>query len=133
MNAVFADTSFFVAGINRRDCHHATARKFSYEYKGQIVTSQWVLLEVANFFAASRRRLTAFMFVEAFIADPKVECIAATSEDFANGWLLYSSRPDKEWSLTDCISMSVMRERGIIDVLSSDHHFDQAGFRILLK
>jgi predicted nucleic acid-binding protein len=45
----------------------------------------------------------------------------------------FSVRPDKEWSLTDCISFVVMNERGITDALTSDHHFEQAGFQILLK
>src|SRR5208282_5143253 len=45
----------------------------------------------------------------------------------------FSARPDKEWSLTDCISFVVMNERGMTDALTSDHHFEQAGFQILLK
>jgi uncharacterized protein len=46
---------------------------------------------------------------------------------------LFSARPDKEWSLTDCISFVAMNERNITDAPTSDHHFEQAGFRILLK
>jgi hypothetical protein len=38
------------------------------------------------------------------------------------------ARPDKEWSLTDCISFVAMNERNITDALTSDHHFEQAGF-----
>ena len=45
----------------------------------------------------------------------------------------FAARPDKEWSLTDCISFVAMNERDITDALTSDHHFEQAGFRILLK
>jgi len=45
----------------------------------------------------------------------------------------FFQRPDKEWSLTDCISLVVMNERGITDALTNDHHFEQAGFQILLK
>jgi predicted nucleic acid-binding protein len=46
---------------------------------------------------------------------------------------IFSTRPDKEWSLTDCISFVVMNERGITDAFTNDHHFEQAGFQILLK
>ena len=49
-----------------------------------------------------------------------------------NGMELYASRPDKSWSLTDCISFCVMRELGITDVLTTDRHFSQAGFHVLL-
>jgi uncharacterized protein len=42
------------------------------------------------------------------------------------------SRRDKEWSLTDCISFVVMKERGLTEALTADHHFEQAGFKALL-
>jgi predicted nucleic acid-binding protein len=62
-----------------------------------------------------------------------VEIVPATMEWFERGMELYEGRPDKEWSLTDCISFAVMTERGVSDALTNDHHFEQAGFRILLK
>jgi hypothetical protein len=46
---------------------------------------------------------------------------------------LYAERPDKGWSLTDCIFFVVMRQQGIIQALTGDHHFEQAGFSALLK
>jgi predicted nucleic acid-binding protein len=51
----------------------------------------------------------------------------------ARGIQLYDSRPDKQWSLTDCISFVVMQDRGIVEALTGDHHFEQAGFTALLK
>lgn len=49
------------------------------------------------------------------------------------GFDLFAARPDKAWSLTDCISFGVMRERGLSDALTADHHFEQAGFRAVFK
>jgi predicted nucleic acid-binding protein len=46
---------------------------------------------------------------------------------------LYRLRPDKDWSLTDCISFVVMAKRGISAALPADRHFEQAGFTALLK
>ena len=46
---------------------------------------------------------------------------------------MFAARPDKDWSLTDCISFVVMQERNIQDALTADHHFEQAGFVALLK
>lgn len=46
---------------------------------------------------------------------------------------LYDARPDKSWSLTDCISFVVMAERDLTEPLTGDHHFDQAGFTALFK
>jgi len=43
------------------------------------------------------------------------------------------ARRDKPWSLTDCISFVVMEQLGLVDALSADHHFEQAGFNILMR
>jgi hypothetical protein len=42
------------------------------------------------------------------------------------------ARPDKEWGLTDCVSFVVMQQMSITDALTTDDHFRQAGFRVLL-
>jgi hypothetical protein len=49
------------------------------------------------------------------------------------GLALYAARPDKEWSLTDCVSFLVMQDHGVTEALTADHHFEQAGFVALLK
>jgi len=59
--------------------------------------------------------------------------VPANVETFEKGVELYDARPDKEWSLTDCISFVVMSEEQITEALTSDHHFEQAGFTALLK
>ncbi len=46
---------------------------------------------------------------------------------------MLARRLDKDWSLTDCISFAVMQERSLTEALTSDHHFEQAGFTALLK
>jgi uncharacterized protein len=65
--------------------------------------------------------------------DFRFKIIPASPDDFELGLSLYEQRPDKEWSLTDCISMEAMRREQIRHVLTTDHHFEQAGFEILLK
>lgn len=62
-----------------------------------------------------------------------VEIVPATSELLQRGVRLFTERPDKDWPLTDCISFVVMRERGLADALTANHHFAQGGFRALLK
>ena len=54
-------------------------------------------------------------------------------ELFQRGWDFYEARIDKDWSLTDCLSFVVMQERGVNEALAHDHHFEQAGFRALLR
>ena len=65
--------------------------------------------------------------------DPEVRIIAVSGELYNKGWNLYAARMDKGWSLTDCISFVVMSDKSLTDALTGDHHFEQAGFNILLK
>ena len=59
--------------------------------------------------------------------------IAQSRESFHSGLELYRARPDKGYSLTDCISMRTMRREGITEVLTNDRHFEQEGLRALLR
>jgi uncharacterized protein len=133
MNAVFADTSYFIALLSIRDIHHEAADRYTRDFNGLIITAQWILLELANFFGDSRKRVETIDLINTIITDPKTECIPLTEASFRTGWLLYQSRRDKGWSLTDCMSFNSMHDRGLIKALSSDRHFEQAGFQILLK
>jgi predicted nucleic acid-binding protein len=61
-----------------------------------------------------------------------VELVPLGDELLTGGVELYRDRPDKYWSLTDCISFVVMTELGVTDALTGDRHFKQAGFSLLL-
>jgi predicted nucleic acid-binding protein len=77
-------------------------------------------------------RAIAARRVRQITADPQVMLIPQSSHLFQTGFALYQSRPDKQYSLTDCISMEVMRQEGITEVLTHDAHFAQEGFVVLL-
>ncbi|MEX2173185.1 MAG: hypothetical protein WD872_02410 [Pirellulaceae bacterium] len=133
MTAVFADTALFVALLARRDAHHATATEYIRDFEGRIVTTQWIMVELANFFAASPVRQTISALIGEMAEDFRFLVIDANGVDYREGIALYAQRADKEWSLTDCISIVVARRAQIHRVLTTDHHFEQAGFEILLK
>jgi predicted nucleic acid-binding protein len=67
------------------------------------------------------------------LSDPAVHIIPQSHESFLSGFDLYASRPDKGYSLTDCISMQAMRQEGLTEVLTNDRHFEQEGFRALFR
>lgn len=133
MKAVFADTYFFIAGLNATDPAHRRAIDVAAEHTGAIVTTAWVLTEVANTFAKAGGRLGAIRFLRGLSADPRIRVVPPSHGLFDRGLQLYCQRPDKEWSLTDCISFVVMRDEDITDALTGDRHFEQAGFAVLLK
>ena len=64
--------------------------------------------------------------------DPKVTIVPLSIELFEQGIALYTARPDKDWSLTDCISFLIMEQLQLREAAATDHHFDQAGFNALL-
>jgi uncharacterized protein len=130
---VFGDTVYFIALLSTRDRWHARAVDINRQPPGPLVTTEWVLTEIGDAFSQPGARQKFIRLLDLLREQPDVEIVSSTSDLFRRGTDFFSARPDKEWSLTDCISFVVMNERGISDALTSDHHFEQAGFRILLK
>jgi predicted nucleic acid-binding protein len=116
-----------------RDADHAKAVALMQTWQGRIITTDWVLAELGNFLSARGSRALFVPFVKDLPADPRMEIMAAEREQFEAGCTWYAARADKEWSLTDCISMVVMQQRSVRDVFSTDHHFAQAGYSVLLS
>jgi predicted nucleic acid-binding protein len=133
MKAVFADAFYFVGLLNRKDQHHARVVAAAGQLRGELVTTEWILAEFADALAESTSRRLVLQFIRDLEQDPKVRIIRASTELFQRGLQLYDQRPDKEGSLTDCISFVVMKEEDIQDVLTGDKHFEQAGFKVLLR
>jgi len=100
--------------------------------KVALVTTEFVLLEVANALCTAAWRGKAIALIDGFRLLSNLRIVPADSSLWAEGWQLYCSRPDKEWSLTDCTSIVVLQKEHIDQVFSSDHHFEQAGYRKLL-
>jgi predicted nucleic acid-binding protein len=92
-----------------------------------------ILVEIADGLAAIRFRTHAVQVIAALQASPFVEVVAVPSDLLTLALDLYRQRGDKEWGLTDCVSFLVMRERGLRESLTVDAHFQQAGFRALLR
>ena len=133
MSVVFADAFYFVARLNGRDQHHGRVLAFSRDFRASILTTDWVLMEVADALAKSECRLRVREFVLHLRQAAACEIVPASRELFDRALELYHQHADKEWTLTDCSSVLVMRERGLTDVLTADRHFEQAGFNALLK
>ena len=133
---VFADTAAFVALLVRRDEFHQSANRIMAELSEKdtkLFTTEMVLVELANALSANQFRARAIILIDELQTLPNVKVVWSSVELFEKAWSLYSERPDKEWSLTDCASFVVMRERGINLAFTSDKHFEQAGFVRLLE
>lgn len=135
MRHVFADTSYWIAVLDPRDALHARAKQVSQDLgEFKLVTTEMILTELLNFFAdAPDLKQVAAAAVGAIMQDPNTEIVPQTSLQFRNAFDRYKSRTDKEWGLTDCASLLLMEQGGISEALTYDHHFEQAGFRALLR
>jgi predicted nucleic acid-binding protein len=133
MTHVFADTYYFAALSNPRDRGHARAAEYARTAKSAIVTTAWVITELADGLSRVATRSIFLRLLGLLQADPLVLIVPADQNLLDRGLALYGSRADKDWSLTDCISFITMSDQGLTDALTADHHFEQAGFAALLK
>lgn len=133
MTKTFADTFYFLALLNPKDAAHPRAVAAARIVQGQLVTTAWVLTELADAMSAPENRQEFISTLEDLRQNPAVTIIPPESSFFDQGIELFANRPDKGWSLTDCISFVVMKMEGIREALTGDKHFEQAGFVALLK
>ncbi len=136
MRTVFADSAYWIAIFRRDDPWSDAARQASIRLgAARIVTVDEVLVEFLAAVSAagpvSRRR--AAQFIRDILSDTSIEVYPQSRDSLLDGLALYEARSDKSYSLTDCVAMSAMRASGITQVLTTDHHFEQEGFQILMK
>ncbi len=128
----FVDAWFFIGVLDRHDEHYGRVQRLVHRVQqAHLVTHEAVFYEVLAYFSdeGAQSRLRAVEAVRSALV--KMEVVQSTTGIFLDALDRYAARPDKEYSLTDCISMIVMEQRGIRHVLTNDHHFTQAGFTIV--
>jgi uncharacterized protein len=133
MNEVFADAFYFIALLNPADHFHTAALYATENLNRRLLTTTWVLMEVADALSSPGIRRIAHQFLHRIAEDDNIRIVEASSYWYARGLLLYGMRADKSWSLTDCISFQVMADHQVDEALTGDHHFVQAGFRAMLS
>jgi len=138
MAELFADTSGWGNLLDATQPYHSLAASIyrAARHEGRkVVTTNYIIAELIALMARPLRipRPMVIAFVESLRISPNVEIVHIDQDLDSQAWDLLKSRPDKEWSLTDCASFVVMKRRGILEALTTDRHFEQAGFVRLLK
>lgn len=134
VRTVFADTFYWIALLDPRDAFHGAVLAFNGTLgTARLVTTDEVFTEVLTFFSRNGPvwRSKAATTVHRTRSNSDVDVLPQTRADFDAALALYESRPDKEYSLTDCRSMLALWDLGLNEVLTHDHHFTQEGFTIL--
>lgn len=136
MKSVFADADYWVALLNPQEELNEKAKRVSTRlHPLRIVTSEMVLVEVLNVMGSRGEaiRSKACEAIRRLRENPNVTVAPQTSVQFSEALAFYCGHRDQEWSQTDCASFQIMREIGLIEALTYDHHFQQAGFVALLR
>lgn len=136
MKRLFADTVYWIALTNSFDQYHTRAVEISETLSPcRLVTTDLVLIEFLNALADSgvHIRSAAVQMVETIMNNPQVTVVPISRRTFSRSLALYRARSDKGYSLTDCSSMLLMRERRLSEALTTDRHFEQESFVALLR
>jgi len=136
VNPVFVDTQYWIARFHPKDQWHEEARAAEDRVADRpLLRSESVLVEFLNFFGSFRPgiRTEAAHIADELYEDASVEVVTMSPHLFRRGLRLYERRPDKSYSMVDCMSMIIMRERDITDVLTNDDHFEQEGFTLVVE
>lgn len=128
------DTVYIQAILNRADQHHLRATTLQSRIKDarEVWVTEAVLLEVGAALSAINRVAAARFFRSLYVTS-NVRVVPIDAKLFQRGLQLYEARPDKNWSLTDCLSFIVMQDQQLVDAISADEHFVQAGYRALMR
>lgn len=134
----FVDTAGWGNLLDSTQKHHALAAKLYRDARKQgrkIITTNYILAELVALLTSPLRiaRPKIIAVIEGLKASPYIEIIHVDASLDEQAWQLFSQRQDKEWSLVDCSSFVIMQKLGLTEALTTDHHFEQAGFIRLLK
>jgi predicted nucleic acid-binding protein len=131
---IFLDSAFAIALSGATDAYHEKAVQISESLDETVlVTTRAILLEIGNALSKRPFRKAGAALLKSLEDDENVLIVSLSDELFAKGLALFAKRADKEWGLIDCISFIVMQEREITEALTTDTHFQQAGFHALMR
>jgi len=129
MSGIFLDTGYLIALVNKRDNFHNIAVEASKKFQGPFITTQLILVELANSLCLPRQKPLAVNILEKMQQDPLTTIVALSSDRFEKAFSLFKKRSDKAWGFIDCFSFIVMDEWEIKQALTFDEHFRQAGYK----
>ena len=138
MKGIFVDTSGWASLVVETQTFHTKAKEIyqsAISNQTPLLTTNYVLTELVALLTSPLRlsRPRVIEIVEGIKVSPFFEIIHIDEGLDKKTWELLKNRPDKKWSLVDCSSFVVMQVREISESLTTDHHFEQAGFIRLLK
>ena len=138
MSDLFADTAGWGHLVDPTQAYHslaATLYRSARQQGRKLITTNYIITELVALLTSPLRvpRPSIIAFIESLQASPHVKIVHVDPALDEQAWQLLVQRQDKDWSLVDCSSFVIMRQCGIMEALTTDHHFEQAGFVRLLR
>ena len=130
---IFVDTGYLVALLDRKDQHNARAVAWSAQVREELITTTAIVLETFNNLSDTYLRGLPHLLFDSLARPGALTVVQIEPDLLSRGLALHRQRPDKRWSLSDCISFTLITDRRITRALAYDHHFEQAGFEALLR
>ncbi|MGI8470536.1 MAG: type II toxin-antitoxin system VapC family toxin [Pyrinomonadaceae bacterium] len=133
MKIYFADTSYWLAlELNDDQNHERALTHWQNLVKTTfaIITTSYIFDEIITYLNSRSRHEKAVEVGENLLLSSKIELVHIDEDLFFEGWTMFQKYKDKSYSLTDCISFLVMRQKDLETALTFDKHFVQAGFTI---
>jgi predicted nucleic acid-binding protein len=133
---LFIDTSYWIALAVARDAYHTVALAWENKTTAQPVslfTTEAVLWETLNSLSSQSLKSRGAELYRRVHDDPAITVVGFEPELCDQAVQSYANHTDKDWGVIDCLSFVVMRLHGIVQALTADHHFEQAGFAALLR
>jgi predicted nucleic acid-binding protein len=131
---LFVDTAYVIALLNPRDAYHKKAKELLPQLRTahEVWITEAILIEVGNSLACANR-IAAVSFINSCYVTANVKVVSIDKALFHRAIEFYYVHKVKEWGLTDCISFIVMKDHDLTKAFTSDEHFQQVGFRALLR
>ena len=127
------DTSGLLCFLHRAEPQHAEAVQY-FRSASRRLTHSYVLAEFAALAQARKLpHLPALSFVAELQDNVAVQVVYVSEAQHRMALEFLRQRPDKPWSLCDAVSFLLMAQEGFLEALTTDHHFEQAGFVRVLK
>ena len=128
----FVDTGYLIALFSPKDAYHSQVLALQAQVQRERRRLLTVVFEVGAAFSRAAYRSVGQAIMHTLMHDVLIETVPITPALRDKAFALFSQHQDNDWSLCDCASFELMRERSVTQALAADHHFSQAGFTALL-
>ncbi|MCF7996579.1 MAG: PIN domain-containing protein [Chromatiaceae bacterium] len=131
MQLAFVDTGAWYALLDHKDPDHMAVVEAFVEYRGRLVTSNYVFAETLTLVRYHLGWSVAHQFGSSLRERQVARLERVTPQDEAAAWFIFEQQQDKHYSFTDCTSFALVRRLALPICLAIDPDFRAFGLHCL--